>query len=28
MRQQENALVVLRTEFGRQQVSFDRFDIA
>ena len=28
MRQQENALAVLRTEFGRQQVCFDRFDIA
>lgn len=28
MRQQENALAVLRTEFGRQKVSFDRFDIA
>ncbi|MGH3527101.1 MAG: ATP-binding protein [Pseudonocardiaceae bacterium] len=28
MRQQENALAVLRTEFGRQQASFDRFDIA
>jgi hypothetical protein len=28
MRQHENALAVLRTEFGRQQVSFDRFDIA
>ncbi|MGH3776982.1 MAG: AAA family ATPase [Pseudonocardiaceae bacterium] len=28
MRQHENALAVLRTEFGRQKVSFDRFDIA
>ncbi|MGH3873640.1 MAG: ATP-binding protein [Pseudonocardiaceae bacterium] len=28
MRQHEDALAVLRTELGRQKVSFDRFDIA
>lgn len=28
MRQQEDALAVLRMEFGRQGVTFDRFDIA